>query len=273
MRRPRPPAPRPLRPRRAICLTARDFHTFLHGDFLYQAYLNAALILQQLGFVDKGNPYLHSRNQVGVGTFGPHHLYEMVAKVANTAVDVTWYYKWIVHRRIRPEEFGGRVHLHGTGRASYPIHADLLTTSTVLDAIHAKYGSYLLPIGSPEGCPNHPSYPAGHPAVTGACVTLLKAWFDESAVLPNPVVAKADGSALVPYTGPALTIGGELNKLAGNLAMGRGFGGVHWRSDNLAGLRLGEAVAISVLADERRTYNEHFNGFSLTTFDGTTITV
>jgi hypothetical protein len=197
----------------------------------------------------------------------------MVAKVANAAVDVSFYYKWIVHRRIRAEEFGGRVHVHKTGGATYPIHADLLATSTVLDALHAKYGSYLLPIASPEGCPNHPSYPAGHPAVTGACVTLLKAWFDESAVLPNPVVVGPNADTLVPYTGPALTVGSELNKLAGNLAMGRGFGGIHWRSDNLAGLRMGEAIAIGILADERRTYNEHFNGFSLTTFDGKTITV
>jgi hypothetical protein len=32
-------------------------------------------------------------------------------------------------------------------------------------------------------------------------------------------------------------------------------------------------VAISILADERKTYAETFGGFSLTTFDGTTITV
>ncbi len=68
-------------------------------------------------------------------------------------------------------------------------------------------------------------------------------------------------------------MGGELNKLAANVAVGRAFGGVHWRSDNQAGLQLGEAVAIGILADERRTYTETFNGFSLTKFDGTTITV
>jgi hypothetical protein len=209
---PKPPSTPATPPAKRYMFTGRDFHTFLHGDFLQQAYLNAALILQKLGFVDKGNPYVLSKNQVGVGTFGPHHLHEMVAKVANAAVDVSFYYKWIVHRRIRAEEFGGRVHVHKTGGASYPIHADLLTTSTVLDAIHAKYGSYLLPIGSPEGCPNHPSYPGGHPAVTGACVTLLKAWFDESAVLPNPVMVSPSGNTLVPYTGPDLTVGGELNK-------------------------------------------------------------
>jgi hypothetical protein len=119
----------------------------------------------------------------------------------------------------------------------------------------------------------HPSYPAAHSTIAGACVTILKAFFDERAVLPRPLVVSADGSSLEPYTGAALTVGGELNKLAANVAMGRGFGGVHWRSDNTAGLLLGEAVALGMLADEARTYPERFSGFSLTKFDGTTITV
>jgi hypothetical protein len=41
----------------------------------------------------------------------------------------------------------------------------------------------------------------------------------------------------------------------------------------MAGLLLGEAVAISMLADERGTYNETFKGFSLTKFVGMTIAV
>ncbi len=68
-------------------------------------------------------------------------------------------------------------------------------------------------------------------------------------------------------------MGGELNKLASNIATGRNIAGVHWRSDATSSLALGEAVAISMLRDMRGTYNEPFNGFSLTKFDGTTITV
>ena len=70
-----------------------------------------------------------------------------------------------------------------------------------------------------------------------------------------------------------LTIGGELNKLASNVATGRNIAGVHWRSDARESLRLGEAVAISVLKDQRLMYNEDFAGFTLTKFDGTTVTV
>jgi hypothetical protein len=252
----------------------RDLATFLHSDFSYQAYLNAALILLKLAAPpDDGNPYKKSKNQAGVATFGPQHLADLLAKVANAALRACWYQKWLVHRRVRPENFGGRVHLTKTHVAQYPVHADLLTTSSVLDAVYQAQGSYLLPLAYPEGSPMHPSYPCAHCVVTGACVTVLKAWFDESYVLPTAVTASADGSALTLYTGATLTVGGELNKLAGNLAAGRAFCGVHWRSDNLEGLRLGEAVAVGILADERRTYNETFNGFSLTKFDGTTITI
>jgi hypothetical protein len=48
---------------------------------------------------------------------------------------------------------------------------------------------------------------------------------------------------------------------------------VHWRSDGDQSLLLGEAIAISILRDQRRTYNEPFNGFTFTKFDGETITV
>jgi hypothetical protein len=103
---------------------------------------------------------------------------------------------------------------------------------------------------------------------------MLKALFDESFVIPNPVAPAPDGRSLVPYTGgAALTVGGELNKLAANVAIGRNFGGIHYRSDYSASLRLGEQVAITALRDRRLTYSEEFDGFTFTTFDGNRITV
>lgn len=218
-------------------------------------------------------PYRAARTQVAVTTFGQWYFLDLVARAALTALKAVWYQKWAVHRRIRPEEFGGRVHNHRTGAAQYPIHADLLTTSKVLDAVYRTFGSYLLLMAYPDGCPLHPSYPAAHLAIAGACVTVLKACFDESFVLPAPVVAGEDGRTLLPYAGEPLTVGSELNKLAGNILAGRGFGGMHWRSDNIEGLRLGEAVALALLADERAALTGPFVGFAVTRFDGTTITV
>jgi hypothetical protein len=130
-----------------------------------------------------------------------------------------------------------------------------------------------LPLAFPEGSPLHPSYGAGHATVAGACVTILKAWFDESAIIENPVVPDSTGQTLTQYSGDTLTIGGELNKLVSNVALGRNIAGVHWRSDGTESLKLGEAIAISILRDQKACYNEQFSGFSLTKFDGTTITV
>jgi hypothetical protein len=43
---------------------------------------------------------------------------------------------------------------------------------------------------------------------------MLKALFNEAFVIPDPVMASDDGLSLAPYSGPPLTVGGELNKLA-----------------------------------------------------------
>jgi hypothetical protein len=104
-------------------------------------------------------------------------------------------------------------------------------------------------------------------------VTVLKAFFNEGFILTQPVVASADGLSLLPYKGTALTVGGELNKLAANIALARNTAGVHWRSDSIAGLTLGEEVAVGILRDLRATYPEHFSGFRLTTFDGAAFVV
>ena len=131
-----------------------------------------------------------------------------------------------------------------------------------------------------EGCPTHPAYGAGHATVAGACVTILKAWFDESTRLVDlgvtPMQPAADGLSLELYDEPDagdLTVGGELNKLASNVALGRNIAGVHWRSDGTESIKLGEQVAIGLLRDQKACYNEDFGGFDLTTFNGTHIPV
>jgi hypothetical protein len=165
---------------------------------------------------------------------------------------------------------------------SYPIHSDVFSSQAAAK-VFGKSGTYLLPMAYPEGSPLHPSYPAGHPAIAGACVTVLKAFFKESFLISNPVQATADGLTLLPLSGvvgqpitlsgPRLTIGGELNKLAANIGFGRNFAGVHWRSDVTESLKLGEAVAINILQNVKTTCNKNFAGFPLTKFDGTTVTV
>jgi membrane-associated phospholipid phosphatase len=254
-------------PTAAAALNASAFD----GGFL--GGLTATFIL--LGFgpeaIDAGNPYGRLTHQGAFITFGAVHVLDLVTSAIAMALKAAWYQKWLVHRRLRPEEFAGRVHLHQRGTATYPIHPTLLNSQAVA-AVVAAYGSALLPMAYPEGCPAHPAYPSGHATVAGACVTVLKAFFNEAFPIPRPQEATDDGLALVEYPG-TLTVGGELDKLASNIAMGRVVPGVHWRSDAKEGLKLGEAVAISFLRDLTATYPEDFRGFSLTTFDGTRLTI
>lgn len=278
--------------RRVYIRNGRDLGQYVHIDVLYQAYFNACLILLtnnrggglEAPF-DDNNPYNNSRTQEGFGTFGGPQLKSVLAEVATRALKAVWFQKWSVHRRLRPEAFGGRIHFVAQG--GYDIHPDILN-SPVLNTIAARYnGNRFLPQAFPEGSPLHPAYGTGHGTVGGACITVLKAWFKENTLLSDlvdpstgqavvPVVASADGSTTVPYLGAdrtRLTVRGELNKLASNIAIGRDFAGVHWRSDYREAIKLGEAIAIRLLEDTGFTYNETFAGFSLTKFDGTTVTI
>jgi hypothetical protein len=257
-------------------ITGRDLAEYIHYDFMYQAFLNAALILIDSGphsiynttfYFAESNPYKHSKTEIGFVTFGFAQVVDWVARVTTPAMKAAWYQKWLVHRYLRPEEFGGLVHRTKTGAANYSLHSDVLESEAVAET-YKRFGSYLLPQAYPEGCPLHPAYPSGHATVAGACTTILKALFDEGMVVPDSVVPRADGQSLVPYTGPALTVKGELEKLAFNVAMGRNFAGIHWRSDAVGGIQLGEEVAITILQDLVNTVSEDFPGFRFTRFDG-----
>jgi membrane-associated phospholipid phosphatase len=251
----------------------RDLGEYVHRDFSYEAALDACLILQKIGApANGGNPYKHSRTQSGFATFGAPYLFFLLAVVTQAALTTSWYQKWCVHRRIRPEEYAGRVEVHRVGRARYPIPEQVLA-SAALAELTSRHATALLPQAYPEGCPTHPSFPAAHAVIAGAGVTVLKAFFDESYVVPAPVVPTPDGLALRPYGGPPLPIGGELDKLAWNIAIGRNFAGIHWRSDGAAGLELGERVAIAVLREVKLTGNELFAGFSLRQLDGMRIAI
>ncbi|RPH54836.1 phosphoesterase, partial [bacterium] len=214
-------------PERRYIRNGRDLAEWVHNDVLFQAYFNACLIMSTpldpfspptgggIGApFDPGYPYRGLPNQTGFTTFGDPYEKTILCEVATRALKATWFQKWFVHRRLRPEAYGGRVH-NQIEHDRYPgvLHRDVLNSKAV-ERVHSKNGTYLMPMAFPEGSPTHPSYTAGHATVAGACVTILKALFDESYVIPTPVIPTPDGLALQPYQGPPLTVGGELNKLA-----------------------------------------------------------
>lgn len=268
----------------------RGMGNYVRLDVLYQAYFVAALVLingvtlneTTSPFVfrfpfDENNPYGQDGStvvQAGFGQFGNPHIMTLVTEPSTRALKAVWYQKWRVHRRLRPEEFGGRVEVLRQGRRNYPVHHDLTNVSNVLPRILNRFGNHLLPIAFPEGSPMHPAYGSGHATVAGACVTMLKAFFDEDTEIQEPVrVDPNNPGQLIAYQGNPLTVGGELNKLASNIAQARNIAGVHWRTDAREAILLGEQVGISILRDMAQTYGEPFEGFKLTKFDGQQITV
>ncbi len=257
----------------------RGMNSFTHVDVLFQTFFTAYLVLGTMGIpINPGNPYASAVKQNGFGTFGGPDFAATLATVARLALNSVWYQKWWVHLRHRPESGGAIVRqiLQGFGGTlqGHP-HGNVLNSQAVQKSFN-KYGDYFLSQAFPEGSPTHPAYPTGHGTVAGACITVLKFFFDGNFVVPSPVVATNDGLSLVPYTGgdaDQLTVNGELNKLASNVSFAHGIlAGIHYRSDTFSSIQLGEAVAISILQDQAATYAEKFT-INLTKIDGSIATI
>jgi hypothetical protein len=286
-------------PVRRYIRNARDLTEWVHLDYPIQSSLNAALIMARQGdflpdgkydpdpksspaTFDPNNPYLGYAKQEPFVTFGNSDVQSLTSLVTNTVLRGQWFQKWQVHRRLRPEEYGGRVHNNITGARSYPIPPDVgqggvLSRVFLQNAVRnmerglSNNGTYLLSSAFREGSPVHPAYASGHSTYTGAGITILKA-FNKDLPIINPQVANADGTALVPYSG-TLMMFDELDKLASNIGVARLFAGVHYRSDHDHAVRLGELHALRTLQDWTRLYNESFEGFQVRTLGGNNLTI
>jgi hypothetical protein len=257
----------------------RGLAAWTHVDVLYQGYLIAFLVMAGLRMPpNPGNPYLGSRTQNGFGTFGGPDFVACMGEVAARALNRVWYQKWLVHLTHRPESGGGVLHQILSGnqnRIGARLNSNILNSQGP-QQVFSKNGTYLLPQTFPEGSPTHPSYPTGHGTVAGACITFLKFFFDSNYVIPNTQAPTNDGLGLVAYTGSdagQITVGGELNKLARNVSFGHGvLAGIHWRADTDWSMTLGEAMAIGILQDKAKGYNEKFS-ITFAKLDGNNVTI
>jgi hypothetical protein len=264
--------------------TGRDLAEYVHNNSV--TFWAAALLLGTAadkanpsygGFgtpFAPSNPYLKSKTQVGASnTFALPYIQGLLPYTASRAIRIAYWQKFFIHRTLRPEAYGGLIHHRIANKADYPIHGDVLNSQALARSV-ANHGTHLLAHVYPEGAPIHSTYPGGASQIAAASVTILKAFYDENAVVPNPVQPDPkDPSRLVAYDGPPLTVGGELNKLAWNYGIGRDWAGIHFRSDFSSSLALGEELAISILRDEKLTFREQFEGFTFTRFDGTKVTI
>lgn len=260
----------------------RGLAAWTHVDELYQAYFTAYLVLQSLGVpFNPTSPYVSAKAQKPFGTFGGPDIAAVLAEVAKCALNAVWYQKWVVHLRHRPEAGAGLVHLISKGGGFDATPDPFVFNSKALRASHSKYHSDLLSLPFPEGSPTHPAYPTGHGTVGGACITVLKFFYDaDHYKFQHPVLPSYDGTALLPWFGQPgtgasgdLLLSGELHKLAHNISFGHGIhAGIHWRSDTDASILLGEAVALRFLQDLACTYQEPI-AVKFTSIDGTPVTI
>ncbi|MBT9315154.1 vanadium-dependent haloperoxidase [Leptothoe spongobia] len=315
-------------PRRFITFP-RDLATYVHDDALYEAYLNACLILLSMksnggapfdpGFANlsgEGSFFINSldtsnnrvtsqsspRSAGGFALYGGPHILTLVTEVATRALKAVRYQKFNNHIRLRPEALAGRVEYasiieHQFKHIGTPFSELADSIKPTVDAIRTANASNtaLLPMAFQEGSPMHPSYGAGHATVAGACVTILKAFFDTDAVLvrrnidgsckdlfasyqphdiPVEYSPNSTGSELVANTkGNFLTLEGELNKLAANISIGRNMAGVHYYSDYFDSLRMGEQIALGILEEQALTYSTDPFVLSVPTFDGEVVRI
>ncbi|MEM9556418.1 MAG: vanadium-dependent haloperoxidase [Acidobacteriota bacterium] len=277
--------------------TPRDLATYVHYDALYEAYLNACLILLGAGVpFDHGIPFFGpdvEDKQQGFAQFGGPHILSLVCEVATRALKAVRYQKFNIHRRLRPEAVGGR--LEAVRRKADGNFGPIVSLEQSLEGLlkevkkhnreqnraddrkddkqtpkdqRNRRGTHLLPMAFPEGSPMHPSYGAGHATVAAACVTVLKAFFDHGHELDFCYRSTSNGDKLMKDTNaPTLTVEGELNKLAANISIGRNWAGVHYYTDYIESMRMGERVAIGLLEEQKLTYGENFS-LTVPLFDG-----
>ena len=303
---------------RRFISTPRDLATYVHYDALYEAYLNACLILLEMKapadpafnnlsgggrlFVNRPGkePLTYERQAGGFALYGGPHILTLVTEVATRALKAVRYQKFNNHLRLRPEALAARIEKACAIECAFPSIGKPFTSlakaikETVKKIRKANCSkTALLPMAFQEGSPMHPSYGAGHATVAGACVTVLKAFFDTSAVLAKPkskcepvfkyfkkgdtpvvFTPNDEGTELIDHEGEIfLTLEGELNKLAANISIGRNMAGVHYFSDYYDSLRMGEAIAIGLLEEQALCYPTDPFILTLPTFDGEEIQI
>jgi membrane-associated phospholipid phosphatase len=136
-----------------------------------------------------------------------------------SALVAAWYFKWAADPtkysyRQRPYEYD-------RNRSFRVLYDDVVDDAGDLDKCARG-----CPCPSP-GTPRHPAYPSGHSTYSSAASEILKYFFRDEDTQT------------------------QLDRLANNIGTARLWAGVHWRSDHIAGVQVGRAVAY-LLAQQLR---------------------
>lgn len=200
--------------------TLRGLASMAHQD---QPYLPGLFIAFQLSAaqVPLSSRFPALPNETGfVSHGGLVDIHCAIAEATRLAMQWTWALK-ARECAARPEELW-------PDAAAGKLHPDILAKAPL---IMSRVGPYL-PMTFAEGAPLHSTFPSGHASILSACATVLCAMFKDGRV-------------------PALGIENLHDEIRHGLWIMQGIGrmaaGLHFRSDMLYGIGVGEAAALHVL--------------------------
>merc|ERR1719469_488776 len=156
-------------------------------------------------------PECYSQNQIEFVN-GQVALGFILAWTINTVSAVAFGAKW-AGGRARPQEVVWEIHEHGAEHFEYGVPNDIVMNIKAMELKNEKAFTF-----DGEGAPPHPSHPAMHSAGSA-----ISSWIQ---VVANPTQSQIDMAKHYDYS----------------IAYFRSFGGVHYPSDNRAGLQLGREI-------------------------------
>jgi membrane-associated phospholipid phosphatase len=236
--------------------TLRGLAEIVHTDFPNVFFAVAAMQILAAGVARNKFFQRYANQGAFVTNAGVGDLFAGFGEVTRTALQAAWFVKWRVFRTQRPEACGALYEQEivldtplSSDGVSYLLPEAIRTFAPLRDAMalsHALDQSAMLPLPGaappanagylpqayPEGAPTHPAFPSGHAVLSGALATYLKAMFETD----------------VGFDG-AVKLHDDIDKLAWNISVGRNVSGVHYSSDAVDGILLGEQVAIEYLRD------------------------
>lgn len=195
------------------------------------------------------------RNDAGfVGRLQAVEINNGPAAALSQAFRLGWRLKWIDYRLERPEELWPRA-------AAGELHPIMMQLGGwVFDEIEARHGDRrFLPQVYAGGCPCHSDWPSGHAIDAGVGATILK-------------TAYADGPLRMVSGAQMASVHEAIDTAMWNVALGRVIAGIHSMGALREGMRLGQAMAVRYL-DQQRSGPYVVGAVSFVGVDGRPVTI
>jgi hypothetical protein len=234
--------------------TGRDLASLVQND--PPGSIPLAVVQQlQAARAPRSGRFPAGRNDAGfVGRLQAVEINNGPAAALSQAFRLGWRLKWIDYRLERPEEIWPRA-------AAGELHPLMLQLGGwVFDEIEARHGDRrFLPQVYAGGCPCHSDWPSGHAIDAGVGATILKATY-------------ADGPLLLPSGAQAASVHEAIDTATWNVALGRSIAGIHSMGALREGMRLGQAMAVRYL-DQQRSGPYVVGAVSFMGVDGRPVTI